>query len=797
MNTFSYRQKINPGRDLKLLSQDWVFVKKQQKTEFNSQNNSLGISQKTDHHGSIHQNSFSELRVQERSTVIPFLNGQQTFYTGIRDYSNENIKSQRNGQNQSIDNFNLTQIMSLSLNKQNRSGFNNNSIISQGTGGFNSIQLKSPYKRTIKSSRESTDKCSVMNSINKFQLKDSKLIKKPLKKLNQTVDICQIDSSSNYDFMDTANMLSSMHYVPQQTSDSTAQGYSTDKKNQRRSSLFKNSKRKSKLNNNLSASFILTSNVSHDSKQQARNTQKTKDNCEKEQQNEVQKWTEQTAIFPNEKQTLENEMLPQTTREKSEVQAIIDGLFQEIEERDKDKSLELEIMEKYKKQKNERLAKSSQDAKIQRINNTNIVLSYSRGKDIQSNANGFQMSKYLYNQKYGHYKCIPQSYNTELIPTQDQLIAQQLNKPDYTVQELKDIPFKSIYNPEIDENKKYLSAVRVSEREQHQLKVPASKLMREVLKKYDTDKNFVVQNVEQQDNQNIIQEVYGDFLQNPAKRLNISKIKENQLIQNNLYDSRYVKPFVIEEENTSEGNRYTNNSHNTECLSPRKKEISNFAKTAAKQQETHRSQSPESNQQYQNTPRAICGINSPLTQRNRNNITNYNTSNNTYNFSNFVQPQKSIFSPQSSIQMQQSPEGRITPLRFKRNPFDINVQSPQAPLSRPLPKKKKIQVKTNINEVGKINEARISSPFVKVSNCERGMKQNASTDRQKFYDSWYSPPNLRQQNLDRHLQKYVNNEQYQKKLVQQYILLKSNANPEPIPISQTQTKKSQNSSIKN
>ncbi|EAR97238.1 hypothetical protein TTHERM_00483710 (macronuclear) [Tetrahymena thermophila SB210] len=792
MNTFSYRQKINPGRDLKLLSQDWVFVKKQQKTEFHSQNNSLGISQKTDHPVSIHQNSFSELRFQERSTVIPFLNGQQTFYTGIRDYSNENIKSQRNGQNQSIENFNLTQIMSLSLNKQNRSGVNNNSIISQGTGGFNSIQLKSPYKRTIKSSRESTDKCSVINSINKFQMKDNKP-KKILKKLNQTVDIGQIDS--NYDSMDFANnMLSSMHFIPQQTSDSTAQGYSTDKKNQRRSSLFKNSKRKSKLNNNLSASFILTSNVSHDSKQQARNTQKTKDHCEKE-QNEIQKWTEQTAIFVNEKQTLENEKLPQTTMEKSEVQAIIDGLFQEIEERDKDKSLELEIMEKYKKQKNERLAKSQQDAKIQRINNTNIVLSYSRGKDIQSNANGFQMSKYLYNQKYGHYKCIPQSYNTELIPTQDQLIAQQLNKPDYTVQELKDIPFKSIYNPEIDESKKYLSAVRISEREQYQLKVPASKLMREVLKKYDKDKNFVVQNVEQQDNQNIIQEVYGDFLQNPAKRLNISKIKENQLIQNNLYDSRYVKPFVIEEENTSEGNRYTNNSHNTEVLSPRKKEISNFAK-AAKQQESQRSQSPpESNQQCQNIPRIVSGLNSPITQRNRNNITNYNTSNNSYNFSNFVQPQKSIFSPQSSIQVQQSPEGRITPLRFKRNPFDVSIQSPQAPLSRPLPKKKKIQVKTNINEVGKINEARISSPFVKVSDCERGMKQNASTDRQKFYDSWYSPPNLRQQNLDRHLQKYINNEQYQKKLVQQYILLKSNGNTDPIQ--QTQPKKSLNQPIKN
>ncbi|KAL4488870.1 hypothetical protein ABPG72_005657 [Tetrahymena utriculariae] len=195
MNSFSQRQKINPGRDLKLLSQDWVFVKKQQKTEFPSQNNSLGISQKTYHHGSIHQNSFSELKFQERSTVIPFLNGQYTFYTGIRDYSNENIKSQRNGQNQSIDNFNLTQIMSLSLNRQNGARLNNNSIVSQGTGGFNSIQLKIPYKRTIKSSRESTDKCSVMNSINKFQLKDNKT-KKPLKKLNQTVDISQIDSSS-------------------------------------------------------------------------------------------------------------------------------------------------------------------------------------------------------------------------------------------------------------------------------------------------------------------------------------------------------------------------------------------------------------------------------------------------------------------------------------------------------------------------------------------------------------------------------------------------------------------------
>ncbi|KAL4488869.1 hypothetical protein ABPG72_005656 [Tetrahymena utriculariae] len=593
--------------------------------------------------------------------------------------------------------------------------------------------------------------------------------------------------------MDSANILSSMHFFPQQTSDSTAQGYSTDKKNHRRSSLFKNSKRKSKLNNNLSASFILTSNVSHDSKLQARNTQKTKENCEKE-QSEIQKWTEKTAIFANEKQTLENEMLPQTTRGNSEVQAIIDGLFQEIEERDKDKSLELEIIEKYKKQKNERLAKSSQDAKLQRINNTNIVLSYSRGKDIQSNANGFQMSKYLYNQKYGHYKCIPQSYNTEMIPTQDQLIAQQLNKPDYTVQELKDIPFKSIYNPEIDESKKYLSAVRISEREQYQLKVPASKLMREVLKKYDKDQNFVVQNVEQQDNQNIIQEVYRDFLQNPAKRLNISKIKENQLIQNNLYDSRYVKPFVIEEENTSEANRYTNNSHNTEVLSPRKKEILNFVK-ATKQQESHRSQSPESNQQWQNSPRTANHLNSPITQRNRNNISNYNTSNNSYNFTNFVQPQKSIFSPQSSIQVKQSPEGRVTPPRFKRSPFDVSIQSPQAPLIRPLPKKKKIQVKQNINEVGKINEARISSPFVKVSECERGMKQNASTDRQKFYDSWYSPPNLRQQNLDRHLQKYVNNEQYQKKLVQQYILLKSNGNPEPIL--QIQTKRSQYSSTKN
>ena len=84
------------------------------------------------------------------------------------------------------------------------------------------------------------------------------------------------------------------------------------------------------------------------------------------------------------------------------------------------------------------------------------------------------MSKYLYNQKYGHYKSIPQSYNTpnsnqtytsETTTKQDDVtISPMLNKPDFTAKELVGLPYKSIYNSEIDNNKRYLAAVRMTEK---------------------------------------------------------------------------------------------------------------------------------------------------------------------------------------------------------------------------------------------------------------------------------------------------------------------------------------------